>query len=548
MVFGMRRTSARKLLCSSGLVALAVCSCSPAPKIFDYALLALHGDRVEIHGTHFGKSGSIALQWGPSDVATFPSTTTKGTVWRDDFISIPTDALVLSGGLTVTNDANVASAPVGLEVHGITSATIAPTPNTDAHPLALAVRGPLVPIAGQFYCDTLSPCTLFVNQEFHREFHGDDVHLPNTTFATLPAPPQAPDPGPFAVYFEHFCLGTSCSDDVDIRTQTSVLGEDVIVDLLGRVWFSEGGALLYEQRASNLDPTKQVMTQPNHSRILMFDPSTTSWRVYNLPGDRNELVGLAWDNAKSKLWFIEGGRVGGNKIGLLDPEVAKFDTASPAFDFSTDADATGYAFFDVPMAKSYPAMPLVDKDGHVWFTMYLGNAIGRLDPTTSHVDIFPLPKRKVTAGPGGLFDTGGPWRIAFLDAKESAIVFGEQYDFEITRLDAGSARAGGCTKLDAAGANPCMKSIAVDDANRVNAGALLHSILVDADRIWFTEMGTGKKDDTIGYVTTDLAHVVAFPKTDLGGPNGIATSDAQILFADFLGQKISDMHPTNIVR
>jgi streptogramin lyase len=497
---------------------LARCSCGP-PAINQPVLAAIDGRILEVNGTSFGSSGELVV----ADV-TLPSTT-NGAEWTDTRIAMPIPAGLAAADVVVRNDAGTSNA-VPLELYAYESFAIPPTPGTNASPLAIAVVDDRI----------------YVNEEFHRAFQTLDVAANAVT--ALPPMPRPPEPGPFAVYFERFCLGENCVDDFDARTQTSVLGEDVIVDTLGRVWFSEGGALLYEQRASTRDPNVQVQVFPNHSRIVMFDPSTSSYRVYNVPGDRNEVIGLAWDGAL--LWFAQGGRVAGGAIGSLDPEAATFNTASPAFDFSTPADNTGWRFFDVPDPRSYPAFPLVDPDGHIWFTTFLGNAVGRLDPSSGDVEMFALPPPRATRGAGAVFATGGAWRIAF--DSDGDVVFDESFDFEITKLDAQRVRDGdrACRGVPSA----CLRSISIADPNSFPEGsfALLHTITVDGrGRIWFTQMGDDlpdARDDRIGFVTPDFEHVVAMPGLVHAGPNGIALDDDRnVWFVEFFAHNVSVLRP-----
>src|SRR5690606_5559783 len=133
------------------------------------------------------------------------------------------------------------------------------------------------------------------NQEFHREFQ----HLDPRTGVVQGMPiPKPPDPGPFA--------STIFSDH---RTQTSVLGEDIIVDPQGRVWFTQGGGSLYSGQ------------HPNHSRIVCFDPDAApdeQYRVYNMPGDWNEIIGLAWDEHRQRMWVAQGSLEKGPKLASFD--------------------------------------------------------------------------------------------------------------------------------------------------------------------------------------------------------------------------------------
>ena len=43
----------------------------------------------------------------------------------------------------------------------------------------------------------------------------------------------------------------------------------------------------------------------NHNRIIMHDPATATTSIWNMPGDHNEVTGLAWDAAAQRLWFAQ---------------------------------------------------------------------------------------------------------------------------------------------------------------------------------------------------------------------------------------------------
>ncbi|TFH28197.1 MAG: hypothetical protein E4H00_08890, partial [Myxococcales bacterium] len=77
-------------------------------------------------------------------------------------------------------------------------------------------------------------------------------------------------------------------------TQKSTLGESVVVDGEGRVWLSQGGGHLAREGA-------------NHSRVVSYDPGSGIFRAYNLPGNRNEAMGLFWDSDRGLVWVAESG-------------------------------------------------------------------------------------------------------------------------------------------------------------------------------------------------------------------------------------------------
>jgi streptogramin lyase len=66
-----------------------------------------------------------------------------------------------------------------------------------------------------------------------------------------------------------------------------------------------------------------------HSRIVCYDPAAPEmnrFRVYNVPGDWNQVIGLVWDTRRNRLWFAEGGLDRGRKIISFDPERVRWDS------------------------------------------------------------------------------------------------------------------------------------------------------------------------------------------------------------------------------
>lgn len=496
-------------------------------------MATLVGRELELRGSDFGTVGSVRI--GLVEIAS----DAPGSTWQDDRIVVTLPAGVL-GGAVVAITAFGESNAVPLEVYSYESFPIPVTAQTSASPLALAVD---------------FAHRVFINEEFHRAFQWFDPA--SAGVSALPAIPWPPDPGPFAAFFDPFCLGGNCSADVDIRTQTSILGEDVVVDDRGHVWFSEGGANLYEQRVSTHDSSLQVMVHPNHSRIVRFDPVTSGYRVYNVPGDRNEVVGMAWDG--QLIWFAQGGRVGGGTLTSFDPERTPFDTIAPTFDFSTSLDqyvnvpdGSGYQVYPVTDPQSYPAFPLPDPDGHVWFSMYLGNALGRLDPASGTVETFPLPPPVSHSLPALIFATGGPWRMLFTP-DYSAILFNEQFDLQLSRLDAARVRSGdpACQSLDGQQQNPCVTSLPVADPDVFTGPTdLAHSIAWDAlGRLWYTQHGSNQPaaPDRLGFLLPDGQSLVKLPPlrrpqdAQGAGAAGVAVdpSNGDIWFVEYFARAVS---------
>lgn len=353
--------------------------------------------------------------------------------------------------------------------------------------------------------------------------------------------PKPPNPGPFATTLFN-----------DHRTQTSTLGEDIIVDPQGRVWFSQGGGYLYQG------------IHPNHSRIVSFDPEGVpgqKYRVYNIPGNWNEVMGLAWDSVRGRLWFTEGGLVTGNKLVSFNPERVPYDNN---FDFSQPLDhlicAPGapdddcFHVYTLPSGQLQPAHVIVDGSGFVWYTGYWSNSLGRLDPNSGEVDIYPLPDAIGQSDPV-IFVGSGPWQI-LLSPDNGDIVFNEFFDSTIDRFRITRIGDPACLSLNAEGRNPCIDELVVPNADLVNEQ--VHSIAYDSDgNLWFTQHGPDEAGTnvSVGFVTADWENVVRLPPLSLfQGEGGAASagiainhSSGEIWFAEFFRQRIGRLRKVNPV-
>lgn len=384
-------------------------------------------------------------------------------------------------------------APLAFEYE---SFPIPPTPGTNASPLAV---------------DVDAKGRVWINSEFHKgEIHWYDPAAGKVV--ALPVP-GAPEPGIHAttIFGDH-------------RTTMTMCGEDILVDPEGRVWWTEGGGYLYEGK------------HPNHSRIVCYEPDSGRFRAYNVPGDRNEVIGCAWDEKRRRLWFAQGGLGAGAKLWSLDPEAAVSDLT---FDFSREPDAAGLRSWDLPLKDAQPAHLAVDPDGSIWYSAYWRNRVGRFVPETGEFVEVPLPAGIGKSQPGKLVG-GGPWSI--LVAGDGSVVFNEFFDSTLTRLDAARVRRGDpeCRVLDGEGRNACiLRSFVVPDADLENE--FVHSAAFDADgRLWFTIHGPqkGPGRGSLGFVTPGWDAIVRLPTLPGGegsAPDGIAIDPrtGDIWFAEY---------------
>jgi streptogramin lyase len=202
------------------------------PVIDNLEIASYQGGLIEIHGHGFGapvSTSRLFLRSG-SRSRVVPSSSPMILFWNDHRIrmALPEDAP--SGELYVSN-AGGTSASANIEVFTYDWFDIPPTLGTNASPLSIAVD---------------DSQRVWVNQEFQLEFQRLDLSTDLVTGLDTPKPPGS---GPFATRIGN-----------DHRTQISVLGEAVMVDPLGRIWFTQGGGALY----SGL--------HENHSRIICVLP------------------------------------------------------------------------------------------------------------------------------------------------------------------------------------------------------------------------------------------------------------------------------------
>ena len=529
---------------------------------------------IAVTGTRFGTPGSkssievsyIQLPAGKSKSALIRSTDTKILVWNDAQIVVGLTDLGWMPTSVKIKTAAGQSAEIPANDYAYTVYPTSAPAAGQPPPLAIAVDA-----AGR----------VFVNEEFHSDLK---MWSPQTNAVTGLQYPASPPPGVFA----QDLFG-------DTRSQSSILGEDVIVDPRGIVWFAEGGAYLYDG------------VNPNHSRIVAYDPVSRGFNVYNVPGDRNEILGLAWDRARWRVWFTESSRVYNCVPWLgcstaLPARLVSFDPnripPDGRFAFATagvacnggdgttagacsnvpgracvtagdcelaeqvcpggpSSDAACYHEYPIPDTK--PGHLVVDGAGAVWFTAHGGgNYLGRLDPVTGVVKAFPLPQPLQSS-----FFGGAPWQIAV--AANGDIVFTEFADSAIARFDISKLANPACLSLNASKQNPCITRLVTPGGGP--GVQTVHSLAIDAKgNTWFSQ---GAPVDglnlttSLGYVTADWKGITMLPPlslypcgstgTDCGEPPshpvafagaGVAIdrSTGDIWVAEFFRRRLGRLH------
>jgi hypothetical protein len=198
----------------------------------------------------------------------------------------------------------------------------------------------------------------------------------------------------------------------------SALGERIVV-ANGLVWFTQGGWLF---------PTPSV---PNHSMVVAYNPATRGFCTYIVPGDDNEVIGLAatGTGTNTRIWFVES-RSGHPALDSFSP--AQVGSACP----STHALAGAPSFRHIPWPQSdSPAMVTADPDGaSVWVTEFWGSQISRVNVASGAIAAYRYPSSNAYSPFGAL-----PWQAVADAGYVYAIDYG---DSALVRINKSTGRVG----------------------------------------------------------------------------------------------------------
>ncbi len=183
----------------------------------------------------------------------------------------------------------------------------------------------------------------------------------NSTLKSIPDPADVAT-SPFAS-----CFSTPCG-----ATGLSALGERVVY--AGKlVWFTQGGWLGF--------PGGPVA---NHSEIVAYNPSTAGFCTYLVPGNDNEVIGLAVTGSgkTTKVWFLEADPVGGR------PALDSFSPSQVGANCPNSYSLSGAGSFrQIAWPQNdFPSLIGVDPGGAaLWVTDFFGNEIDRVDVATGTI-------------------------------------------------------------------------------------------------------------------------------------------------------------------
>ena len=190
-----------------------------------------------------------------------------------------------------------------------------------------------------------------------------------------------------------YCFTAVCSSSADSALSERVISAD------GRIWFTQGG---WFNNDVSPDPIPD-----NHSNIVSFDASTKTFCTYLVPGNDNEVMGLAATGVPptSRIWFTE------SRGDALQPSLDSFNPAQ----IGDGCPGTRDESFTLPAtvraltwpASVAPAQIAVDPAGpDLWITDYFGSEIDQVNTQTLALTPFPLEISNSSAPFGA-----EPWQI-----------------------------------------------------------------------------------------------------------------------------------------
>ena len=214
-----------------------------------------------------------------------------------------------------------------------------------------------------------------------------------------------------------------------------------------------------------------------HEQKKVTVPAAKSDKLFNefyIPTPYSQPYKIAADH-NNIIWFVEQSS---NKLGKFNPKTSKFteylvpsakDIGSANWKFSETERKTFTGGYSVSSAGSLAGLA-IDSKGNVWFTVLLGNKIGKFAPDKEEFHEYTIPT-----------DSSGPFSLA-IDSKDN-IWFTERNANKIGKWDAASSS---------------FKEYAIPTPNSKPAGIAVDKkdnvwfAMADANKLGMIEQATGK--------------------------------------------------------
>lgn len=135
-------------------------------------------------------------------------------------------------------------------------------------------------------------------------------------------------------------------------------------------------------------------------KLAMFDPKTEKFRCWDVPTERGRPHGIKVD-PDGLVWFTITG-LPQNKVTMFNPKTELF---------------VDYFMPHTPQQFMYPHTIVFDQAKNPVFSFEYGNAIGRIQRATGHLDVWEVPTPR--ARPYGIqvAPDGTIWAVEFLGGK-----------------------------------------------------------------------------------------------------------------------------------
>ena len=200
------------------------------------------------------------------------------------------------------------------------------------------------------------------------------------------------------------CMGGPCNP-----SSWSALSEQITA-ANGLIWYTEGG-WEFDGNA----------TVANRSEVVAFNPSTKNFCTYVVPGNDNEVIGLAVTGTppNTTVSFTESNLTNGlgSSLDSFNPNLVG-DGCPGNMNESYSLQGS---LKRIPLPAILPAQVAADADSTIWVTDFWGSQIDRVDPTTAQITTYPLQSKNIFSFFGPL-----PWQIVTDSSYVYAIDFGDQ--------------------------------------------------------------------------------------------------------------------------